>query len=162
MQLLKLPLHSFKKLSHTALSFYVSCLFALVAGCTLPSRETPREALSPSNALSVSLIQLIANPEKYHGRYVLVTGYVRIGLENYSLCLVEHVLSTQECLWIQTDGTSPASEQEAKQQAEKAAVWKKYHGRVVAIRGTFDMHDTGHLGGWAGAIGKITQVVVLR
>jgi len=136
----------------------------LAAACaqTVPSRQSPGGVPGAESALPVSLIQLIANPEKFHGKYVFVTGYVRIGLENYSLCLVEQVLSTQECLWIQTDGTTPASEQEAKQQAEKAAVWKKYHGHVVAVRGTFDMHDTGHLGGWAGAIGKIAQLVVLR
>lgn len=123
-----------------------------------PASGTP----GADSALAVSLIQLIANPEKFHGRHVFVTGYVRIGLENYSLCLVEQVLSTQECLWIQIDGTSPESEQAARLQAEKAADWKKYHDHVVAVRGTFDMHDTGHLGGWAGAIGKITKVVVLR
>jgi len=110
----------------------------------------------------VSLINLVATPEKYHGKLVHVTGWASIEFENTALCLSEKTVSTKECVWLeiadgpflQRDGAS------ADLNAEKR--WKKFHARVVTLEGIFDMRNTGHMGAYSSAIGKISKVLPNR
>jgi hypothetical protein len=110
----------------------------------------------------VSVINLIATPEKYHGKLVHVTGWASIEFENTTLCLAEKVVSTKECVWLEiTEGPFlPKDGTTTYLNAEKS--WKKFHHRVVTLEGIFDMKNTGHMGAYSSGIGKISKVLPHR
>jgi hypothetical protein len=110
----------------------------------------------------VSVINLIASPERYHGKLVHVTGWATISFEDTALCLSEKPASTKECLWLEiTEGPFALSEgQTTYPKAE--AEWKKFHNQVITIQGAFDMRNQGHMGAFSGAIGRISKVYLVR
>lgn len=106
----------------------------------------------------VSIYRLIANPEPYTGKVVFVTGYVRIGFEDWSICPSKSTLSTQDCLWLVIDDGPFESEQDQQRLRLAQMKWKHFNRKVVSLRATFDASETGHLGGWSGGLKRITTV----
>jgi len=106
----------------------------------------------------VSLINLIATPERYHGKVVFVSVYATIGLENMSLCPSNQVLTSKDCLWLDIDSGPFETDQDLKRYIEREKLWKQFHRQVVSLRGTFNKENTGHFGGWSGGIEKVTEV----
>lgn len=106
----------------------------------------------------VSLYRLIANPESYQGKVVFVTGYVRIGLEDGSICPSKEPLSTQDCLWLVIDDGPLESEQDEQRLSLAQKKWKHFNRKVVSLRATFAPSETGHLGGWSGGLRHITSI----
>ncbi|MBQ6803118.1 MAG: hypothetical protein IJP04_00530 [Clostridia bacterium] len=96
---------------------------------------------------NVSIIQLIANPEKYHGQGVRVKGVGNLEFEGDSISLSQEDWKYHlgNRLWLELG--KEISYTEAKQ----------YNGQYVIIEGIFDQHDTGHLGMFYGAIKNITR-----
>lgn len=115
-------------------------------------------AQADARGISVSLINLIATPERYDGKLVFVTGYASIGLENMSLCPFKHTASTKDCIWLNIDSGPYATDEDMRRYNAKEKVWEKFNGKIVSIRGTFDKKDTRHLGMWSGAIKDIVEV----
>jgi hypothetical protein len=141
----------------------VKLVFALMVTCLFFSRIEHLAWAQNGDAVPVvSLINLIATPERYDGKKVIVTGYVYFEFENRSLCLFERVASSRECLWINVNENIPASEAAARDQERSEITWKSYHHNVVTIQGVFDMSDKGHLGGWSGGIRNIDKVFVRK
>jgi hypothetical protein len=102
------------------------------------------ESRGPALGESVSIIQLVANPERYHGKVVFITAYATIELENNSLCMTPTPASHKDCIWLEyDDGTK--------------AAWSKMNGHRVTVRGTFNKDNTGHFGGWSGALESVTE-----
>jgi len=105
----------------------------------------------------ISLINLIANPEKYHNKLVLVSGHAKIEFENYVLCFSEKPLSSKDCIWINMGedifdhGTN---DQTMKKLEEIVEYWKGFDKKNITIRGFFDMENDGHLGSSSGGIKK--------
>ena len=138
-------------------------LVALVVAClALAATRQPSFAQNSDTAPVVSIINLIATPERYDGKKVIVTGYVYFEFENRSLCLLAGVASSRECLWINVNENKPDSEAAAEAQKRSEVVWKSYDRHVVTIHGVFDMNDKGHLIGWSGGIRDIEKVFVKR
>ena len=107
----------------------------------------------------VSIINLIATPERYDKKFIDVTGFATIELENMSLCLSKQSLSTSECIWIEL--YEPEKDIETAKKREKCLL--KFHKKVVSLQGIFDMNNTGHFGFWpAGAIKSITHVSAVQ
>lgn len=137
--------------------------------CTFPQRTAGRFILAilfaamtmsmvhARNEL-VSLINLIATPERYHGKEVVISAYVTIEMGNMSLCQVERPLTKKDCLWltIYSGPFKTAKDMERYNAEEKK--WLPYHGRSVSLRGTFDKNETGHHGLWSGGIKKVTAI----
>jgi hypothetical protein len=104
---------------------------------------------------SVSLINLIATPERYDGKWVRVEGVCAFEFENCALFL------TQD---------------DRKHFFSKNAVWADYHtlglsndrwdlpfmskfdGRHVLVEGYFSSHRHGHFGMYSGAITNVTRI----
>lgn len=122
-----------------------------VAASTIASAQ-PRDL-----GEKVSLINLIATPERYHGKVVFVSVYVTIGLEDMSLCPSNQVLTSKDCLWLTIDSGPFETEQDLKRYMERETLWKQFHGQVLSLRGTFNKENTGHFGGWSGSIEKVTE-----
>ena len=100
---------------------------------------------------SVSLMQLIVNPEKYHGKLVRVIGVSKIVFEGNSIWFTkEHYKYgiTKNALWIVPDykalGTTPQE-------------LKKFNGKYVLMEGIFNKDNHGHLGMYSGSLEKVTR-----
>lgn len=99
----------------------------------------------------VSLMQLIVNPEKYHGKRVSVVGVSKIGFEVQKVCFSKEYSQYgigKDCLWIAPD--YEALKTTPKELAES-------NGKYVLMEGIFNKDDHGHLGAYAGALEKITR-----
>jgi len=100
---------------------------------------------------SVSLMQLIVNPEQYHGKPVRVIGVSRIEFEGDSIWLTkEHYQHRiyKNSLWIVPDykalGVTPQD-------------LEKLNGKYVLMEGIFNKDNHGHMGLNSGALEKITR-----
>lgn len=89
---------------------------------------------------NLSLIAIIADPDRYDGEWVRVRGFVHYEFESVGVYLRQddHELSlTRNGLWLQfRDGVDPSECQD----------------RYAFIEGRVDAAHRGHLGLWSGAI----------
>ncbi len=96
---------------------------------------------------AVSLVQLIATPEKYQGKPVQVFGFMRLEHEGNAIYLhkedYENALY-KNGLWLTNVDT-----------AEHRA---KHNLKYVLVEGTFDGKAHGHFGLWSGTIKDIKRV----
>jgi hypothetical protein len=104
----------------------------------------PTTAQEPTD---VSMVQLIANPEKYDGKLVRVIGFLRMEFEGNALYLhredyEKHIAANG--IWV--DVTSAMNKQE-----------KTLNSRYDIIEGVFSSSDHGHLGMFSGALKKISR-----
>lgn len=106
-------------------------------------------------AKSVSLMQLIVNPEKYHGKLVSVIGVSNVGIEKNSICFSkEHSQYIgEECFWIVPDYEA------LKTTPEELA---KFNGKYVLMEGVFNKDNHGHMGMLAGALENITRFELME
>ena len=102
------------------------------------------------DAPHVSIIRLIATPERYHGEIIRVVGIGNIEFEGNSIYL---------------------SREAWQMHFAKEAVWLSFHdeqrlilsdlaranGRKVIVEGTFNQYFNGHRGGFSGSIENITR-----
>lgn len=98
----------------------------------------------------VSIVNLIASPEKYHNEYVGVAGYLSLGPEKSYLCLSDRVPSPKECLWLS-----------GKERSENID-FSNYNNTLALVQGVFNMRELGHLGLNSGTISHITRVSETR
>jgi hypothetical protein len=107
---------------------------AIVPGCFGPSPEGPCEFYH------VSLVQLIANPQLYDGKRVLVGGYIHLEFEGNGLYINQDDFRFQmyaNGVWIQL---APGFKADSCQDS------------YVTLRGTFLAGSRGHMGLWSGSI----------
>ncbi len=121
---------------------------ANVADGKAPAGEKPGS--SPRQPLAVSLLQLIATPGAFDGKYVRVQGFVRIEHEGSAIYLhredAEHML-TKNGLWLAASDAAPEGSKEAQ-----------VKDRYALIEGRFIAKNKGHLGLWSGAVEDITRM----
>ncbi|MFC2042688.1 hypothetical protein ACFLUA_00860 [Chloroflexota bacterium] len=118
---------------------------ALVLGLSCASGTASTEVES------VSLMQLIVNPELYHGKLVRVIGVSRIEFEGDSIWFTkehyEHRIY-KNSLWIVPDYIAlQATPQELEE----------FNGKYVLMEGIFNKNDHGHMGLNSGTLEKITR-----
>lgn len=91
---------------------------------------------------TVSLIALIAAPERYHGKQVVVPGYMYLQRERSALYLAkadfQHALF-KNALYLQVPN----------QTVERIY---PLNGCYVEVKGTFDGKHTGHMGAFSGEL----------
>ncbi|MFZ6746946.1 hypothetical protein ACO0LC_27275 [Undibacterium sp. JH2W] len=109
-------------------------------------------------AIDLSLINLVATPERYHGKLVNVTGYIFVGMEHMSICPYQVEVSSKDCLWINIDSGPYASHADRERISKKMAVLEKFYGKTATIIARFNKKDQGHFGLWSGALTKIVDV----
>jgi hypothetical protein len=140
---------------YTISRFHAALLLALLTGVfsTMAAKAGKGQndpAPAQQQRLDISLIQLIANPEKYDGKQVRVFGFVRIEHEGSSIYLHREDYEQglrRNGLWLHAnDHAAPGS--------KEAAVNNHY----ALIEGKFVAKDHGHLGLWSGAITDITRL----
>jgi hypothetical protein len=100
----------------------------------------------------LSLLELIANPERFHGRRVSVRGYVRLEFEGNAIYLSKESYesrSTRDALWLDPPAKSPL-----------AKPGTKWGPGYASVQGRFDAFDRGHMGMYSGAITDTTRIVL--
>lgn len=108
------------------------------------SMETETNAQQPTR---VSLVQLIANPNEYDGKFVRVIGFVSVEFEGTAVYLHQEDFKydiTQNAIWLEMDFERN----------------KKLNQRYVLIEGTFDADHNGHKGLFSGSIKDIKRLQV--
>ena len=97
----------------------------------------------------VTMIQLIATPERYHGKLVRVVGVGNLEFEGNAIYLSKDDISYQvyNAVWLDFDNNTTLSYAEAK----------KHNGKYVIVEGIFDKDHSGHMGLFHGAITNISR-----
>lgn len=111
------------------------------------SMSTPTQSQRP---ISVSVVQLIANPQAYDGKYVRVIGFVSLAFEGTAVYLHQDDYKFgifKNALWLDI----------AK--ADRRG-YMEYDLKYVLVEGTFDAKETGHRGGFSGGIKNIERFQV--
>lgn len=97
---------------------------------------------------SVSLVAIIADPERFHGKEVVVTGFVAIGRELITLWLSKESIEYQI---FENAITIDVSKCE-----NRSAFFAEAHGGCCALRGVIDAHRLDE------AIGRVVPVLVMK
>ncbi|HUL21797.1 MAG TPA: hypothetical protein VLZ10_10100 [Thermodesulfobacteriota bacterium] len=101
----------------------------------------------------VSLINLIATPEKYHGKWVRVIGIANFEFEGDALYLSQsdYKFVTKNAVWLSLDT--------AVIKVDESTLAKEFNGLHVVVEGIYDMNDHGHMGLFSGAITNVTRIL---
>ena len=106
--------------------------------------------INPYNqfAKDVTMIELLANPNKYDGELIRVSGVGQLQFEGDCLFLSkeDYKYYTDNRIWLQlSDHATPYQEA------------KTYNGKYVLVEGIFDKDDRGHLDLFMGSIKNVTR-----
>lgn len=115
---------------------------SLTRGCPSASRGGAAPAL-----YDVSLVQLLATPERFEGCRVLVIGFVHLEFEGNAVYLHRDDFEAnllKNGLWV-----------EFRPGVLKAA--ERYSDRYLILAGVFTQHVRGHMGLWSGALRDIER-----
>jgi len=117
----------------------------LLGAWAVPSE---RATAAAADAVSVSMVQLLANPERFEGQRVRVQGFCRLAFEEQALYFHKEdsdMASSENGVWLRLDrGDSGLSD------------------KFVIVEGTFTARAHGHLGMWPGEIQSITRFVRVK
>lgn len=109
----------------------------------------------------VSFINLIATPERFHNRKVVVTGHARIVFEDVSLAFTKGA-GAQESLWMVFDNGPLKTNEDADRAERIFKEWqKKFNNKYLIVEGVFDMTLHGHGGIYPGSLRNISQIEVV-
>ena len=107
--------------------------------------------IDTTKILEVSLIRLIANPEKFNGQKVRVIGYLHLGFEDFVLCLhkEDYIKSiSKNGVWVDIKNRTQLKS------------FSKYSDHYVLLEGIFDSQMTGHMGMNSGSIQNISRLQI--
>src|SRR5690349_3580523 len=113
----------------------------------------------------VSLLRLLANPEKYDGKKVRISGFLHVQFEDNAIYFhkddADHLIGSN-ALWvdyIENPNLQPICKDKF---ASSGANVTFFDGRYVLIEGQFNMRRRGHMGAFSGTIEKASRVLELR
>ncbi len=106
----------------------------------------------------LSLVELICDPEKYHGKKIAVEGVFIYEFEGTALYLNRESANYgigANAIWVELSSLEPGKVPPPKQ-------WKKFHKQYVRIEGYYNKNNMGHFGSFHGAIERISRVYLLH
>ena len=130
--------------AHRSMKSFLLHLFVILLASVAPMRA--------AEPIDVSMVQLLATPDKFHGKFVRVIGYLHLEFEGNGLYLHsedELAALPKKGLWF--DGT-----------IETMKKPKDFTDQYVLVEGTFDAKSHGHMGMWSGTISGIKRVMPWR
>lgn len=107
----------------------------------------------------VSLFQLLSSPDKYHGKKVLVQGYLHNQFEDSALYFSKEqadFLMGENALWIAYAKEVELRASTAKSKPENT---RYFDCKYVLMVGEFDRNEKGHLGMFNGGLKNVTSVL---
>jgi hypothetical protein len=133
---------------------FLSTLISLLGfSTTLAQANEGNMEQGRSDVVNVSIISLIATPEKYHGKKVRVIGYFQYD-EAYLRNIFLHKEDSEKSIlknsfWIFfPKGIS----------GDSVERYKGYNQQYVILEGIFDMHNQGPSSLFSGAIKEVTRL----
>jgi hypothetical protein len=117
----------------------------LLALALSPSFSETKARQSDGTPAYCSVINLIATPERFHGRRVRVAGYYRYGFERSALYPSKEIgdnLRIFNGIWIDIGDDSS---------------WSSFNERYIVLDGIFDTERKGHLGAFVGSIREVNR-----
>jgi len=123
---------------------------AVDSGCLKVDNLHLKEGVISSEDFNVSIVRLIATPEKYHERKVQVEGFMNLEFEGNAIYLHEEDYEkglTKNGFWITFSGKLDRKE------------INKLNKGYVLIEGTFSKDRHGHMGLFGGEIYEITRII---
>jgi len=132
----------------------MSILLSVLAGVSQAATPAAPALGTPELPRSVSVIQLVANPDGYNGQTVLVRGFVRVEPEGNMLCLGREdaeAWQTKNCVWLDLDYRERYGLPGHVQQATMK------HAIVV---GVFNRNENGHFDCCSGEIERVARIQV--
>jgi hypothetical protein len=136
----------------------LTLLFLSFTCCVLGQKKLniPRDTteVSPLKILDivdpVSIINLIATPEKYHGKKIQIIGYLHLEFEGDAIFLNKddclHTITTNG-LWVNFS-----------EKLSKETNLQDYNDNYVIILGTFNQDSKGHMGLWNATMDNIVRL----
>lgn len=126
----------------------IACFRAAALSAMILITASSMAPAQPSGmAQAVSVVQLIATPEKYNGKLVLVGGFLRLEFEGNAIYLHEDDYRHgfyRNALWVNLDGKT----------AENT---DKLNLHYAFVEGTFDASRHGHMGLFPSTIAYATS-----
>lgn len=115
---------------------------------TLDDLTSVESSQTDTATRDVTVIELIADPEAYHGKRIRVIGVASIEFEGTSLSLNKDdlIYGTSNSIWLDIDPRT-----------ELYADAEKYDGEYVIIEGIFDKDFSGHMSLYKGTIKDINR-----
>ena len=110
------------------------------------------EVSHAADSIDVSVIQLIATPERFDGKRVRVIGFLNLEFEGNALYVHREDYDqaiAKNALWIDTTPQKTGS--------VSAFASKNLSNQYVIVEGVFDAKNTGHKGSFSGAIKEISR-----
>ena len=134
---------------------YVFILFiiGLATQSSAQVKQEEKENNQRAEIYTVSMIQLISTPEKYHEKEILVTGFLNLKFEGCAIYLHQEDYKYsiyKNGIWVDFFNCT------IKEELSKA------NQKYVMIRGVFDMNLAGHFGLWSGTIKDIISVTPIK
>jgi hypothetical protein len=117
----------------------------------LQPSASPTISLNEGRVLDVSIIRLIATPEKFDGKYVRVVGFVSLEFEGTAIYLHKDDYQyklIKNCLWLNLD-------------SDTARAFEKFDQKYVMVEGTFNAKNRGHLDLSSGALENIKYMSLI-
>ena len=122
----------------------IALFFCILCGITISFINARK--IDAGGIQDVSMIQLIANPEKFHQAPVRVIGFAIIEFEGTAIYLsrefAEHGL-TKNAVWIDV---------------QPLEQFEQYDKKYVLVEGVFDKDDRGHLNLFSGCLKHISRI----
>ncbi len=106
-------------------------------------------SLSGNYVVDVSMIDLIATPERYHGVKVRLVAVGNLDFEGNYISASKEAWEnyTNDRIWIEL----------GEQLAPHGERLRRYNGEYVIIEGVFNMYDKGHFAMFQGALHNVTR-----
>jgi hypothetical protein len=92
----------------------------------------------------VSIIALVATPERFDGKLVRVVGWAIFAFESQGIFVArEHTVHSKNGIWLDAPTSAEAAE---------------LGSTMVIVEGVFDSHTHGHLSMWSGTLTKVQRL----
>ncbi|MFC6921178.1 hypothetical protein [Microbulbifer taiwanensis] len=111
------------------------------------------QGCTPSSVEVVPLVRVICDPSQFHGKEIIVRGFLKVKHEDIAIYLSKDVAVaglTENSLWVSESSEIKLHSKEGASSGELKL--KDFDSSYVMIRGKFDYHSRGHMSGHSGTI----------
>lgn len=146
---------------------FISAVFLLLTSCSKHADGQSDFGQTTNGAEDVSIVNLIATPERYDEKVVRIDGVMILEFEGDAIYMTKadaenHVFKNAISLVLDypkfgIPEKEPSDPEQLKQAISKAKMLKEMSGKYVLIEGIFDKDSRGHLGLFSGSI-KVTRI----
>jgi hypothetical protein len=123
-------------------------LLSLMILCNFWGANKALAQVEPVVPRDVSLVQLIANPSEYHGKFVRVIGFCRLEFEGDALYLHREDFEqgiTKNAVWLDVGRSISMSSRDLSD-------------GYVLVEGVFNAEDKGHMDLFSGCLREIKRI----